>query len=106
MSVPGLFSHQTPAERCVRFSGALTVLAVALVILLFAFPTAWLREVGWTLFISFLAAAGGATVFAIAAAVVRGAREAVGAALALVGLNLITFLGVIVALFNFRMGVP
>ena len=106
MGALGLLNQATPAQRCVQLSGALTVLVIALVVLLFAFPIVWLREAEWTLFILFLATTGGATVLAFAAVVVRGAKEAVAASIALIGLNLITFLGVIVALFNFRMGAP
>ena len=106
MSALDFFYRLTPAQRCVRISGALTAGAIALVVLIFGLPTAWLRGDEWTLFISFLMAAGGATVCAVAAAVVRGAKEEVGAAIALIGLNLVTFLGVIVTMFNFRMGAP
>ena len=99
-------ANHAPAQRCVRISRGLTALAIVVVVLLVTLPTAWLPGTEWVLFIAFLLLAGGALVLAVAACIVRGADQAVGTAMVLMGLNIVVTLSVVVALFNFRMGAP
>jgi hypothetical protein len=96
----------TPARCLVRYSVALTIAAGVMVALLFVLPMSWTRGFDWYLFLAFSAFSGIAIALAFFSTIVRRANEVVGIAVALLGINLFAVLGVVVALFNFRMGAP
>jgi len=99
-------NNQSPAQRCIRTSSVLTAVGAVVAAFLVTLPSAWLRGVDWPLFIAFLALAGSGLILGIAGAVVRGATAHAATAVVLIGLNIVMALGVIIALFSFRMGAP
>ena len=98
--------NPTPAQRCVRASSVLTGVATVIAALLVSLPAAWSRGIDWPLFLAFLAVAGSALVLAVAGAVLRGATQSADTTIVLIGVNIAMTLGVVVVLFNFRMGAP
>jgi hypothetical protein len=96
---------QSPAQHCVRASGAFTGLAVGVAVMLLL-PIQLLRQAQWLVLVAFAVLVVGALALAVAAAVVRGADESAGFAIVLVGFNMVLGLGVLIASFSFRMGAP
>ena len=104
-----LFANRPqPAWRFLRFSVALSIVGVVAFLLIFTLPRGWASrwELDWYLFWTGTSISCLAIVLALVACAVRGAEAAVGSALAILGLNVITFLVVVLMLFSFRMGAP
>ena len=99
-----LTKHPQPAWRLLRYSVGLTLIGGVALLSIFAMPRAWSNE--WYLFIVGTSVSCVAIVLALIACAVRGADSAVGSAVAIAGVNMVAILSVVVAIFNFRMGVP
>ena len=103
-----LSNELQPASRLIRFSAGLSLLGGTALLLIFLMPISWARnwELDWYLFWVGTIISCLGIVIALVACAVRGADTAVGSALALVGIDIVVILGVIFALFSFRMGAP